>query len=35
MSHPSILIIEDEPAIADTLLYALATEGFSPRASSA
>jgi two-component system catabolic regulation response regulator CreB len=25
-----ILIIEDEPAIADTLLYALATEGFSP-----
>ena len=28
---PSILIIEDEPAIADTLLYALATEGFSPR----
>lgn len=31
MSNPSILIIEDEPAIADTLLYALATEGFSPR----
>ncbi len=31
MSTPSILIIEDEPAIADTLLYALATEGFSPR----
>ena len=29
--HPAILIIEDEPAIADTLLYALATEGFSPR----
>ena len=29
--NPSILIIEDEPAIADTLLYALATEGFSPR----
>ena len=28
---PAILIIEDEPAIADTLLYALATEGFSPR----
>lgn len=25
-----ILIIEDEPSIADTLLYALATEGFSP-----
>lgn len=31
MSNPAILIIEDEPAIADTLLYALATEGFSPR----
>ena len=31
MSTPAILIIEDEPAIADTLLYALATEGFSPR----
>ncbi len=25
-----ILIIEDEPAIADTLLYALKTEGFAP-----
>lgn len=25
-----ILIVEDEPAIADTLLYALRTEGFSP-----
>jgi two-component system, OmpR family, catabolic regulation response regulator CreB len=25
-----ILIIEDEPAIADTLLYALKTEGFEP-----
>lgn len=31
MNNPAILIIEDEPAIADTLLYALATEGFSPR----
>lgn len=31
MPPPAILIIEDEPAIADTLLYALATEGFSPR----
>lgn len=31
MSTPAILILEDEPAIADTLLYALATEGFSPR----
>jgi two-component system catabolic regulation response regulator CreB len=27
---PKILIIEDEPAIADTLLYALKTEGFEP-----
>ena len=28
--RPSILVIEDEPAIADTLLYALKTEGFAP-----
>lgn len=27
---PRILIIEDEPAIADTLVYALKTEGFAP-----
>ncbi len=27
---PSILIIEDEPAIADTIVYALRTEGFAP-----
>ncbi|MEO6245611.1 MAG: two-component system response regulator CreB [Opitutaceae bacterium] len=27
---PRILIVEDEPAIADTLLYALRTEGFAP-----
>jgi two-component system, OmpR family, catabolic regulation response regulator CreB len=27
---PPILIIEDEPAIADTLVYALRTEGFAP-----
>jgi two-component system, OmpR family, catabolic regulation response regulator CreB len=27
---PRILIVEDEPAIADTLLYALKTEGFAP-----
>ncbi|AHF89379.1 transcriptional regulator [Opitutaceae bacterium TAV5] len=27
---PPILIIEDEPAIADTLLYALSAEGFRP-----
>src|SRR5882672_1781544 len=26
----SILIVEDEPAIADTLIYALKTEGFAP-----
>ncbi|MEO7413423.1 MAG: two-component system response regulator CreB [Opitutaceae bacterium] len=30
MSTPRILIIEDEPAIADTLIYALKTEGFVP-----
>lgn len=28
---PSILVIEDEPAIADTITYALQTEGFAPR----
>ena len=27
---PRILVIEDEPAIADTLAYALRTEGFAP-----
>jgi two-component system catabolic regulation response regulator CreB len=27
---PRVLVVEDEPAIADTLLYALKTEGFSP-----
>jgi two-component system, OmpR family, catabolic regulation response regulator CreB len=30
MSRPLILIVEDEPAIADTLVYALRTEGFEP-----
>jgi two-component system catabolic regulation response regulator CreB len=30
MSERAILIIEDEPAIADTLIYALKTEGFAP-----
>lgn len=30
LTTPSILIIEDEPAIADTLVYALKTEGFAP-----
>src|SRR5687768_11957314 len=29
-ARPLILIVEDEPAIADTLLYALRTEGFDP-----
>jgi two-component system catabolic regulation response regulator CreB len=28
--RPRILIVEDEPAIADTLIYALKTEGFEP-----
>lgn len=31
MTTPRILIIEDEPAIADTLIYALKTEGFAPQ----
>ena len=30
MSKPAILIVEDEPGIADTLQYALATDGFEP-----
>jgi two-component system catabolic regulation response regulator CreB len=30
MTAASILIVEDEPAIADTLVYALKTEGFLP-----
>ncbi len=30
MSAPRILVVEDEPAIADTIVYALATEGFEP-----
>lgn len=30
MATLRILLIEDEPAIADTLLYALRTEGFAP-----
>ena len=28
--RPRILVVEDEPAIADNLLYALKTEGFDP-----
>src|SRR5689334_14958694 len=31
---PLILIVEDEPGIADTLQYALRTEGFEPAWSS-
>jgi two-component system catabolic regulation response regulator CreB len=30
MARPLILIVEDEPGIADTLQYALRTEGFEP-----
>ncbi|MDH4114560.1 MAG: two-component system response regulator CreB [Burkholderiaceae bacterium] len=30
MSHPRILVVEDEPAIADTIVYALSTDGFEP-----
>jgi two component transcriptional regulator, winged helix family len=30
MSGPRILVVEDEPAIADTIVYALTTEGFEP-----
>jgi two-component system, OmpR family, catabolic regulation response regulator CreB len=29
-SKPAVLIVEDEPGIADTLQYALRTEGFEP-----
>lgn len=29
-SGPHILVVEDEPAIADTVVYALATDGFAP-----
>jgi two-component system catabolic regulation response regulator CreB len=28
--RPKILVVEDEPAIADTIVYALRTEGFEP-----
>ena len=28
---PHILLVEDEPAIADTVVYALSTDGFAPR----
>ena len=30
MLRPRILVVEDEPAIADTIVYALSTEGFEP-----
>jgi two-component system catabolic regulation response regulator CreB len=30
-AKPTVLIVEDEPGIADTLQYALRTEGFEPR----
>jgi two-component system catabolic regulation response regulator CreB len=30
VSKPAILIVEDEPGIADTLQYALSTDGFEP-----
>jgi two-component system catabolic regulation response regulator CreB len=30
MGRPRILVVEDEPAIADTIVYALATDGFDP-----
>jgi two-component system catabolic regulation response regulator CreB len=29
--RPRILVVEDEPAIADTIVYALATDGFEPQ----
>lgn len=29
-SKPRILVVEDEPAIADTIVYALSTDGFAP-----
>jgi two-component system catabolic regulation response regulator CreB len=31
MSRPRILVVEDEPAIADTIVYALSTDGFDPQ----
>ena len=33
--HPKILIVDDEPAIVDTIQYALTTEGFDTRCLSA
>ncbi len=31
MSRQRILVVEDEPAIADTIVYALSTDGFEPQ----
>jgi two-component system catabolic regulation response regulator CreB len=31
MSRSRILVVEDEPAIADTIVYALSTDGFEPQ----
>ena len=31
MSRERIVVVEDEPAIADTIVYALSTEGFEPK----
>lgn len=31
MSRQRILVVEDEPAIADTIVYALASDGFEPQ----
>ena len=28
--HPPILLVEDEPSIADNIVFALKTEGFEP-----
>ncbi|MBC8120031.1 MAG: two-component system response regulator CreB, partial [Burkholderiaceae bacterium] len=30
MPHQRILVVEDEPAIADTIVYALSSDGFDP-----
>lgn len=31
MSRQRVLVVEDEPAIADTIVYALSTDGFEPQ----
>ena len=30
MEHPKILVVEDEPSIAENIAYALSTEGYAP-----